>query len=425
MALPRIHLAFVAVAFVFGLALGSGIGIPVGREMIPSAEEGREGDGAGTEAAVTFSGSGGDSSGESRSSTGSGLASGKGSDPSPFALRGDAARDGIGLSDDSPEIISRMRTAIKKNSTSGKLEYLSLLQELTPEEAPHLIALFRKLGQQGYPTPAYDRLYWERWAEIDGAAACETMFERDRRFPETHLSKLVISTWAKEDPVAARDWLARQRDIPLREGMTKGLLDGLAARDPHFAQRFIQDMELTPEQLGYGYRAIARQHSIQGGLGKLGAWYRGFSENDPAFGSATQAVTQIIARAPFADALAWADNLGGSPEVAESTRRGLHDRIANGRPDGLIDHLASDPGAGSLEGVSRLVDRAVNRWISTDPNAMGEWLTRNMDIRNYDLVVAPFAEKIASQDHESALSWANTLRDPELRDAVKERIGSR
>jgi len=315
-----------------------------------------------------------------------------------------------------------IRDAISNQSTGGKLEYLELLQRLTPEEAPKMLALFRELSYRGYKVADYDRLFWERWAEIDGQAASAKMFSRDKRFKETNLSKLAIGTWAKNDPEAASQWLFSQDDIPLREGMTKGLLEGMAERDPASTQRFLESADLSDAQTAHGYGQIARQYQIKEGLDSVGDWYRGFSEDDPVYDIVTNATTQIYARAEFADALNWANTLEGSPEAVARTRGQLHARLAYGRPDGLLTFLGNDPTADTLTGAESLAARAVSRWIVTNPNAMGEWLQKNSAIRNYDLVAAPFVEQIAPQDLVAAQAWADTLRDANLRNTVKDRI---
>jgi len=320
------------------------------------------------------------------------------------------------------DTIGAIQSAVKIQSTSGKLEYLSLLQHLTPEDAPRLLGAFRKLSQQGYKVGDYDRLFWERWAEIDGEAASRTMFERDKRFNETNLSKLAISTWARNDPNAASSWLSQQEDIPLRDGMTKGLLEGMATSDPDLAENYLSSANLLPEQIAYGYSQVARQKGVQEGLDSVGAWYSSFSEDDPNFTSVTNATAGIYAQASFADALSWANTLEGSPEAASNTRQQLYARLAHNRPDGLISHLGSDTNAELLNGVAGLAERAVVRWIKRTPYAMGKWLQKNEDIRNYDLVVTPFVEQIALENLEAAQKWAGTIRAPITREEVTMRI---
>lgn len=318
--------------------------------------------------------------------------------------------------------IKAFRRSILDTSTVGRRQYLTLLQDLTTEEAPRMMALFREMAQGGHAVADYDRLFWLRWAEVDGAAASAEMFARDKRFPETSLSNLAISTWAKYEPEAASAWLFAQEDIPLREGMTKGLLEGMAEYDPAFAMRFLQSGNLSSEQRAFGYDRIARQHHLQQGLDAVGQWYEDQAAVGRDLDQVIEATTGVYARAPFAEALRWADSLEGTSDHAARTRNQLHARLAHDRPDGLIAFLGGEPGADQLGGVITLTERAVGRWIQTNPGAMAGWLEKNREIRNYDLVAAPFAVQVARDDHAAALAWADTLRDPALRESVKERI---
>lgn len=323
-----------------------------------------------------------------------------------------------------PEVnfLEAIRDSFHDSSTRGQRDYLALLQGLTPEEAPGLIPLFGELSRMGYPVAESERAFWQRWAEIDGEAASRTIFARDRRFRDTRLSRLAISTWAKEDPEAARAWLFSQDDIPLREGMAKGLIEGMAARDPAAAMRFLQSGGLSADQRAHGYAQVARQYHLQEGLDAVDRWSRDFPADDPDLASVIAATTAIYARASFVEALDWANSLTGPS--APAARAQLHARLAESRPDGLVAHLGRDPTAGSVNGVDLLTQRAVARWIGINPGAMALWLRRNRDIRNYDLVAAPFVEQIASQDPEAARIWAETLRDPVLRASLTDRFAT-
>lgn len=323
-----------------------------------------------------------------------------GAAPRPGAVAGvDVEADAANAGED--DRLKAFRRSLLDTSTVGRRQYLTLLQDLTTEDAPAMMALFREMAQRGHAVGDYDRLFWLRWAEVDGAAANAAMFARDKRFPETALSNLAISTWAKYEPEAASESLFAQEDIPLREGMTNGLLEGMAEYDPAFAMRFLQQ-----------------------GLDAVGQWYEENAAGGRDIDPIIEATTGVYARAPFAEALGWADSLEGASEHAMRTRNQLHARLAYDRPDGLLAYLGGEPGAENLGGVIPLTERAVSRWIQTNPGAMASWLEKNREIRNYDLVAAPFAAQVARDDPAAALAWADTLRDPALRETVKERIAS-
>ncbi len=328
------------------------------------------------------------------------------------------------LSDETIDTIDAIRLTLENPSTAGKRDYLALLQNLTPEEAPKMIRLFRELGSLGYAVSDYDRLFWQRWAEIDGPAASALIFDRDKRFEETGLSNLAISTWAKQDPEAAKAWLLDQEDIPLRQGMMNGLIEGMAENDPAAALRFLEESNLPPNHRAKAYTQIARQFQMQFGLESVGSWYTELAPGHPHHELVAVATTQAYARAPFAEALNWANSLDGSSTADLRTRDSLHANLANSRPDGLVRYLGHTDGADQLGGVAPLTERAVARWTQANPGAMANWLKGNRNMRNYDLVAAPFVLQIASQDPEAASAWADTLRDPDLKQEITERLGT-
>jgi hypothetical protein len=204
--------------------------------------------------------------------------------------------------------------------------------------------------------------------------------------------------------------------------MTKGLLEGMAEYDPAFAMRFLESAKLSARQRAHGYAQIARQHHLQQGLDAVGQWYEEHAAGGRDLDPIIEATTGVYARAPFAEALGWAEALEGTSDHATRTRNQLHARLAHDRPDGLIAYLGGEPGSESLGGVVPLTESAVSRWIQTNPGAMASWLEKNREIRNYDLVAAPFAAQVARDDPEAARAWADTLRDPALRETVKNQI---
>lgn len=320
--------------------------------------------------------------------------------------------------------IAPLREAMMIPSMKGRLAFFARLQNLDPEEAPQMLAVFSELAQNGYKVREYEPFFWERWAELDGENVAAVIFERDKRFKETNLSKLTIATWAKNDPEAAMNWLFEQEDIPLREGMTKGLVEGMAAADPDLAMEFLRSDRLNSSQITDGFNQIARQKLIQGGIGSVGQWYSGISEDDPFFSVATNAAVQVYGKASFDDALNWANELEGSSHSVNQARNLLHARLSSGRPDGLIQFLSSAPDASEIIGVEALASRAVDRWLRTTPYAMGRWLQENQDSPNYDMIVEPYINNIAVDDLEAAKAWTETIREPKTRRQILERMRS-
>ncbi len=316
--------------------------------------------------------------------------------------------------------IAVLMATIEERNLEGRLDYYALLKDMTPEAAPEILKALKALGTKGHIITNEKRVFWERWGEIDGEAACETIFERDKRLAQTPFSMLTINAWARVDPLAASKWILSKEDVPLRDSMYKGFLNGLEEHDPEEAEQFIAAADLKGGVKAHGYWRVARQIRVDDGYEAVGEWYKKFTPDHPQYKSLTETVTDVWTHASVADSLAWGNTVEIDPKFAESARKRLHNRIAQTKPDQVVEHLALEADVESLVGAGYLVDRAVQRWIQTNPNAMGEWLAKNMDARNYDFVAEPFARHIVNEDPEAAAKWAATIRDPVTREKLNE-----
>ena len=92
------------------------------------------------------------------------------------------------------------------------------------------------------------------------------------------------------------------------------------------------------------------------------------------------------------------------------------------KPDELVGYLGRQRDLSRVENAPRLAAQAAFEWLRANPNDMGVWLGANMDLPNYDLVAVPFVKNIASSDPEAASVWADTIRDPEAKLAIKAQL---
>ncbi|MEM9481116.1 MAG: hypothetical protein AAGA58_15800 [Verrucomicrobiota bacterium] len=316
--------------------------------------------------------------------------------------------------------VAGLSAALQERNLGGKLDYYSLLKDMTPEAAPEVLKALKALGGQGHILTNEKRVFWERWGEIDGEAACAFIFERDKRLAQTPFSTLAIEAWARVDPVAASDWILSKEDVPLRNSMYKGFLNGFAQRDPAEAEQFIANANLTGGQKAHGYWRVARQIRVNDGYHAVAEWYKKFTPDHPQYRSLTETVTDVWTHAPVAESLAWGNSVEIDGKIAEAARNRLHNRIAHSKPDQVVEHLALQADVDSLVGADHLVERAVQRWVQTNPNAMAEWLVNNMNAKNYDFVAEPFARHIHDRDPAAAAKWAATIQDPQIRQTLED-----
>ncbi len=217
------------------------------------------------------------------------------------------------------------------------------------------------------------------------------------------------------DAKAAREWLMSQEDIPLRDGMMRGVLDGFAAVDPAGAHRFIAE-ELTDASLKtHGFWRVARSHLVDGGLSAVQAYFAAFDKSDPQYQPMRVTVGDMFVDAGSTEALQWLGSLDEGDRAGVSHY--ITSRLVKDKPDNLVRTLA----ATDTPGVARpeLLERAVRGWIGANPNAMGEWLRQNSSAPHYDEIVVPYVNQIRSVDPEAAAAWAATIKNPEVRAKVQ------
>jgi hypothetical protein len=219
------------------------------------------------------------------------------------------------------------------------------------------------------------------------------------------------------DPQAAREWLMKQDDIPLRDGMMRGLLDGFATVDPSGAQRYISE-EITDASLKtHGLWRIARSHLADGGLPAVQAFFSNFDKNDPQYEPLRVTTGDMFIDAGATDAMKWLGSLDQAGRRAMSEY--VTSRLVHDKPDNLVRELAANDTPAEVD-RSRLIARAVQEWVGSNPNAMGEWLRSNSSAPHYDEIVVPYVNQISNVDPEAASAWAATIKDPVLRAKAQE-----
>jgi hypothetical protein len=296
------------------------------------------------------------------------------------------------------------------------IAFTNLLSQLSPKKAREVMALIGA-NANTYDLHREHELVWERWAEIDGPSACAAIFDSNRRFDRTDLSERTIRSWAMRDPQAAREWLMKQDDIPLRDGMMRGLLDGFATVDPSGAQRYISE-EITDASLKtHGLWRIARSHLADGGLPAVQAFFSNFDKNDPQYEPLRVTTGDMFIDAGATDAMKWLGSLDQAGRRAMSEY--VTSRLVHDKPDNLVRELAANDTPAEVD-RSRLIARAVQEWVGSNPNAMGEWLRSNSSAPHYDEIVVPYVNQISNVDPEAASAWAATIKDPVLRAKAQE-----
>ncbi|MGI9239675.1 MAG: hypothetical protein ACR2RV_02675, partial [Verrucomicrobiales bacterium] len=334
-------------------------------------------------------------------------------------LTGRPARDRVA------ESVNEFRQVLTGGkSISNRERFFQMLMDMTPRSAPELAKVFMESEPSRMQLDEEHKMFWQRWGEIDGASACAAIFEADARLSSSLISNAAISAWAEMDPAAARSWLVAQEDIPLRHGMMRGLVEGMARTDIAEVQQFVDEADLSVKEKAHAHWRIARHHLEQSGVDAVGDWYSQFADDDPMIEHVSLTAVDIYTAGSVGESLAWIQQLERGDARTAALDRHVRKNLAEQKPDLVIDYLARHEDLSGLEHSASFASLATDEWIRANPNGMGKWLGENMDIPNYDLVAVPFVRNIVRRDSNAAAHWAETIKDPNLRKSIQEELST-
>jgi hypothetical protein len=218
------------------------------------------------------------------------------------------------------------------------------------------------------------------WAKRDPLAAL-TAAAQVKDWPGKYAASAALQTWVKSDPQAAKNWaMENGKDANKDEGnyYMVSVISGLAKTDLSTAAAWAQEQP----------RSKARGDMMEKILD-------GFTKQ-----RGTSAATD------------WAASLEAGPFKDGVTRR-LADRLSEKDPNQAATWIATLPAGDSKVGaMAELMDN----WAHKDPNAAGLWLKNYQPSPETDQPRQTFAWNIRESDPEAAIAWAGTISDPKLRD---------
>jgi hypothetical protein len=354
--------------------------------------------------------------------TGQGLAS----DSTSFARSSDflTEQQALRFGEGGPSAANFIEVLSHPRCLARSLAFSNLLAQISAETVPQVLELLQKEARAGRLNEWHGEheMLWERWAELDGLAACTQIFANDQRFDSTPISTKAIRAWAGKHPQEALAWLQAQQDIPLRDGMMFGALDGFALADPVAAHEFITNRLQNQTGLqAHGYWRVARKHLADGGLEAVCRYQNTFQPDHPAYRSVTFSTADMHVDAGTKTALDWLNDL---PENARSSvSKHVRSRLLQDKPDDVVATLANSNDVAAFDTNATLRD-AVAGWAKSNPNAVGNWLKGNLRALRYDTVAAAFAQHVQAQDPTAAVAWARTIKARELREATLSKLAA-
>ena len=124
-------------------------------------------------------------------------------------------------------------------------------------------------------------------------------------------------------------------------------------------------------------------------------------------------VTKMWARYAPEKTAAWLADYSGAGYAVEAVAI-LAAKWAIDSPGAVAEWLSTMPEGSAREtGTVALM----KRWFEADPNAAGEYLNEQPSSPFLDQAVDKYARRAAEDDPESAITWSESILDPELRRA--------
>ncbi|MGI9243776.1 MAG: sigma-70 family RNA polymerase sigma factor [Verrucomicrobiales bacterium] len=279
------------------------------------------------------------------------------------------------------------------------------------------------------------------------AIALERPVDRGRSL----LVKNLLAYWAENDPRSAMAWAASKAAGVHRADLAEGLMTAWAASNPDAA------LGLSTKSSSGGFPALAVDESA------IATVFRSMAASDPKRAIARLALLRDQKIAPalrgiFDSVDSDEEREAIMPLIAkiqrEDTRIQAHRAMVEhwARRDAiaaaayvdkaepawvrtrLIDSLCftwlqQDPQPAAEWWVERApgpdtLVKIINVWAQQDPNAAGRWLGEKPRGPASDAARMTFARQVADRDEESALVWADTVSDEEMREGTIDHIFS-
>lgn len=246
------------------------------------------------------------------------------------------------------------------------------------------------------------------WAKRDPLAAVNYLAENDT---DDRMQFAAMATWASDDPDAAEAWARENHEGNGANDWMVGVIKGLAGTDPMRAGALIDDISESP-------RSRERQHALESvlpyvmeqGNGFARMWVEGLEDGGLQSNGAEWMARRMANEDPRA-AAAWIDSLG-----TKEARREASEQVASrfAREDlagaqSWVKSLPEDTRTEAAEGV-------VSVMAQDDPRAAVAWLENLGDNPDYDGAWVDLVERGFRKEPAVALVGALRLSDESWRE---------
>ena len=251
---------------------------------------------------------------------------------------------------------------------------------------------------------------------------------KDSNMMSEHLISSSLAKWAKEDPLAALEWVRKNGEkFPdlVTDDAKGGMISGTAANDPQLAFKLIGELGIKDRsQVISGIMSAARTPEERTAtLAALREHLVTLTDEKTRAETAAEAMRalahEIVGKQSFESASQWIAAAKLGPEELQNFADGLNNSTTTGKQGQWIEWVGHTLPAGKSDGSIR---NLVRNWTENDYQAAGKWLSSTPDGPAKLTAIRTYAETVSSYDPTTATQWAMTLPPGKDRDETLKNI---
>lgn len=302
-------------------------------------------------------------------------------------------------------------------------DFARRLREMAPAEYPALLQALRRTRSPELPEML--AMLCSAWAAYDGPAAFAAGRTLAAADGEYQALRAAITSWARQDPAAAQQALTAAGMTDLTTDELSAFVEGWAGRDFAAAEKFLaaarkpraDGEESDPAAVQIGYLAVARARLEADPAAAL-QWYAGLDE-----------AMRARLRHPMLNQLAATDPQAANRWLSGDTSAQVEsaDLIPLMRGLELQGFDQQFSWAQTLaNGHSREAALAavVREGATQNLLPLGEWLASRTDDPRLSPAFSAYAIQVTHKSPSAAVTWAQSLDNPVLRQQTLEAVAS-
>ena len=325
--------------------------------------------------------------------------------------------------------IESLGEAFRKSASPIKrrLAFSRLLEGLTAENA---LLVREQIAHMDHRSAEFREFHYA-WGAVGGAEAA--LFGATTK--EDDMSP-ALAGWASADPSAALAWfdglkiegnpdfeyLLKDRKVNpkgLRDHLMRGLVQGLADKDPTIASKFVQEIAESgnkgaPRMMHTIAEAVMRTDKPS----EATRWAETLPEGPLRHVAMSRVADRFVDEDPQA-AAEWATNYASEPE-GRSVIGEVGANWSHRDPVAALEWLTELP---ESHGQNNGMHRALRDWTHRDPAAASEYLSSMPDSPAKNSAITGFSSRIAHEDPQAAIAWAETISSEGQRNETMIAVG--